>query len=100
MKTSSKIPLLFTAKKFLYKLEGEKLTALIENPRPVLLACEGIYTYININKIKNFIRRVADEKLRAKNNEIPYTPCIVFKWNRNVTDVYLAEAIKELLEVK
>lgn len=100
MKTNSKVPLLLLAKKFLYKLEGEKLAALIKTPRPVLLECEGLYAWFSINKIKNAIRHCKDEELRAKNNEVPYTPHIGFKWGCKVTDVYLADAIKELLEKK
>lgn len=100
MEPNLRIPLLLLGDKFSYRLEGIKLTTLIKNPRPVLLENKGLYTWFSMNMIKNFVRRCVDEELRAKNNEVPYTPHINFKWNRNVTDVYLADAIKELLEKK
>lgn len=100
MKTNSKVPLLVSGEKLSFTLEGTELAALIENPRPVLYSYKGLYTWINVNQIKNAIRRCKDEELRAKNNDVPYTPHITFKWNRNVTDVHLADAIKELLEKK
>ena len=100
MQPSSKVPLMVIGKKLSFKLEGEKLAALIKEPRPILYECEGMYTWININQVKNAIRRCEDEEIRAKNNEVPYTPHITFNWQRNVTDVFLADAVKELLEKK
>lgn len=100
MVQNSKIPLWVGGEKLSFRLDGEKLAGLIENPRPILYGFKGLYTWININQVKNAIRRCKDEVLRAKNNEVLYTPHITFKWNRNVTDVHLAEAVKELLEKK
>ena len=97
---NSKIPLTVIAKSPSIKLDGKRLSDLIGFPRPILIHWDGLFSWINIHKVKNMIRNIGDAKLRAKANNQQYMPCMVFKFNRNVVDNHLAEAIVALLEKK